>query len=380
MISFWEKESYTKYDFIIIGGGIVGLSTAVSLKEKYRKASVLVLERGIFPSGASTKNAGFACFGSLTELLADIRTMGEAAALQLVQQRWEGLKKLRDRLGDRKIDYRNYGGYELLKKNELGCLHKLEYLNQLLQPVFQQPVFHLTPALITGFGFSPSHIKGLIHSPFEAQLDSGKLMKCLQKYAAQIGVEVLTGTEVARVEEGESKVDVTVESKYNQGEICFSASMVGICTNAFTKKLVPEMELVPGRGQVLVTAPIPKLKIKGVFHYDEGYFYFRNFGNRVILGGGRNQDFDTETSTDFNINKKILNTLVQQLEEVILPEQAFHIEQVWTGIMAFGPNKQPICRRYSPRIALGVRLGGMGVAIGSQIGRQLAELLTGDNI
>jgi glycine/D-amino acid oxidase-like deaminating enzyme len=156
--------------------------------------------------------------------------------------------------------------------------------------------------------------------------------------------------------------------------------MVGICTNAFTKKLVPEMELVPGRGQVLVTAPIPKLKIKGVFHYDEGYFYFRNFGNRVILGGGRNRDFDTETSTDFNINKKILNTLVQQLEEVILPEQAFHIEQVWTGIMAFGPNKQPICRRYSPRIALGVRLGGMGVAIGSQIGRQLAELLTGDNI
>ena len=28
--------------------------------------------------------------------------------------------------------------------------------------------------------------------------------------------------------------------------------------------------------------------LKGAFHYDEGYVYFRNIDNRVLLGGGRN--------------------------------------------------------------------------------------------
>lgn len=60
MISFWEKRSLVDYNYLVIGGGIVGLSTAISIKEKVPKSSVLVVERGILPSGASTKNAGFA--------------------------------------------------------------------------------------------------------------------------------------------------------------------------------------------------------------------------------------------------------------------------------------------------------------------------------
>ena len=63
-VSFWERESfYNDIDYAIIGSGIVGLSAAIELKEKYPKAKVVVLEKGFLPSGASTKNAGFACFG-----------------------------------------------------------------------------------------------------------------------------------------------------------------------------------------------------------------------------------------------------------------------------------------------------------------------------
>ena len=28
------------------------------------------------------------------------------------------------------------------------------------------------------------------------------------------------------------------------------------------------------------------LKIKGSFHYEKGYYYFRNIDNRILLGGG----------------------------------------------------------------------------------------------
>ena len=72
--SYWELNQYFKtYDLIVIGSGIVGLSTAISFLEKRKNATVLILERGVLPSGASTKNAGFACFGSPSELLNDIK-------------------------------------------------------------------------------------------------------------------------------------------------------------------------------------------------------------------------------------------------------------------------------------------------------------------
>jgi cation diffusion facilitator CzcD-associated flavoprotein CzcO len=78
-LSFWEKSLYFEsLDFTIIGAGIVGLSTAIFLKEKFPRSKILILERGYLPSGASTKNAGFACFGSPTELYDDLSKISVA--------------------------------------------------------------------------------------------------------------------------------------------------------------------------------------------------------------------------------------------------------------------------------------------------------------
>ena len=75
--SFWEHDAMLHADFIVIGGGIIGLQTAIELREREPTASVVLLERGLLPSGASSRNAGFACFGSLTEILGDIEALGE---------------------------------------------------------------------------------------------------------------------------------------------------------------------------------------------------------------------------------------------------------------------------------------------------------------
>ena len=60
---------------------------------------------------------------------------------------------------------------------------------------------------------------------------------------------------------------------------------------------------------------------------------------------------------------------------MILPNQKFEVDHNWSGIMAFGPNKKPILQKQSDRVSVGVRLGGMGVAIGSKIGSELADLM-----
>ena len=73
--SYWElKEWFTNIDFTIVGSGIVGLNCALQLKKQHPHSKILILEKGILPQGASTKNAGFACFGSLSELIDDLKS------------------------------------------------------------------------------------------------------------------------------------------------------------------------------------------------------------------------------------------------------------------------------------------------------------------
>ncbi len=375
MLSYWEKESFTDYDFIVIGGGIVGISTAISLKENLPNASILILERGSFPSGASTKNAGFACFGSLTELLDDFDILGADGTLGLVTQRWEGLKKLRERVGDKNLDYHGYGGYELIGQEELSFLNRIDEVNELLSKLFDKPVFELQNYKIDQFRFEKSKVKALIYNQYEGQLHTGNMMKALISKAQQMGISILTGTEVVSFNTEKGKTQVIAKNTVSDTTIEFNANKLAICTNAFTDNLIPDLDISPGRGIVLVTKPIENLPFKGVFHIDKGYYYFRNEGKRVLFGGGRNLDFEGETTTDFSTNQFIVDELKRQLEKTILPNHTFEVEHTWAGIMAFGSNKTPVIKKHSDNIYLGVRLGGMGVAIGSSMGEKLANLM-----
>jgi len=375
MLSFWEKKTFLQYDYIIIGSGIVGLSTAISLEEKVPNCSVLILERGIFPTGASTKNAGFACIGSLTELLDDLKSMSETQMIEVVLQRKTGLDKLRKRLGNKAIDYQALGSYELIGDAELPHLSALDRINELLRPHLKGDAFTLVNEKIQEFAFAPSHVKAMISNNFEGQLDTGKMMYSLLQYAQQLGVMLINGAEVGNLETEKEGVKLAVWHKEMKENIYFQAQQLGICANAFTKQLLPELDVAPGRGQVLVTKPIDDLPFKGIFHFEKGYYYFRNFENRLIFGGGRNLDYATEGSTDFEYNELILNDLQEKIKTIILPNKTVEIDVKWTGIMAFGKDKIPLLKRLDKHTVIGAKLGGMGVAIGSDLGEKVADLL-----
>ncbi|MEQ8712429.1 MAG: FAD-dependent oxidoreductase [Cyclobacteriaceae bacterium] len=373
MLSFWEKKEYTHYDYAVIGAGITGLSTAISLKEMRPTASVVVLERGFMPTGASTKNAGFACFGSLTELMTDIDAMGEEAMLQLVMDRWQGLQLLRSRLGDATIDLQLKGGYELISNDRKDCLDHLGRMNELLKGHFEQDVFQLRDDLLPQFGFNRDQIHHLILNPLEGQIDTGKMMKALQAKAANLGVELILNAPVESTEKGRVVTQLAGGAVHT-----LSADQIAVCTNAFTKKLLPELPLTPGRGIVLVTKPLDHLPFEGTFHMNEGYDYFRDFYGRIIYGGSRDVDFANESTTEFGINETILEELKRRLTTTILGHDKYEIDHVWSGIMAFGEDKRPVVKRIDEYTVAGVRLGGMGVALGSLVGQKLAELLTAD--
>jgi len=372
-LSFWEKNSFINYDFIIIGSGILGLSAACEIKEKNPERNVLVLEKGIIPTGASTKNAGFACFGSLTEILSDFKRTGEEAAIELVRKRYEGINLLRKRLGDEKTGLLNYGGYELIDDRHVVSIDKTDMVNNKLKNIFGSDAFEIRNEKIKEFGFNEDKIRSVIFSPFESQIDTGKMMSSLLNYAASLGIRIINGCDVEMINEKENYVKVITNNFSGKERIYFNAKSVIVCTNAFTGKLFPEFNIKPGRGQVLITKPVEGLKFKGVFHFDEGFYYFRNFENRIIFGGGRNLDFEKEETPEFDSNETILNELRSKLENIIMPDQKYEIDFTWSGIMGFNELKKPEIKNISDRITFALSCNGMGIALSSYIGREIVE-------
>ncbi|MBV8635832.1 MAG: FAD-binding oxidoreductase, partial [Burkholderiaceae bacterium] len=143
----------------------------------------------------------------------------------------------------------------------------------------------------------------------------------------------------------------------------------------FTAGLLPNCGIAPGRGQVVVTSPIPDLPWRGTYHMEQGFYYFRNVGQRVLLGGARNLAFDEETTGDMGLTEVIQQALESLLKETILPGRDFAIEHRWAGIMGFTERGLPEVKMASKRIALGFGCNGMGVALSADIAAETAELL-----
>ena len=365
--SYWEyKEWFVNNEFVIVGSGIVGLNCAIQLKNQFPKANVLILEKGLLPQGASTKNAGFACFGSVSELLSDLKTHTEQEVFDLVKKRWDGLQLLRQTLGDKSIDYQHHYGYELFEDSEFfkQCQEQIPYLNQLLKPLFKEDVFLTHENL---FSFQKVVPKYLVNQ-FEGQINTGKMMAALLQKAQSLGIKILNTIEVKSYSEDQEKVIVET----NQGSI--TTNKLLFATNGFSKEFFDE-DVKPARAQVLVTKPIRNLHIQGTFHLDEGYYYFRNIDNRILFGGGRNLDFQTEETTKFGQTEIVQNKLEEILRTTILPNTEFEVDQRWSGIMGVGNQKKAIVKQMSDNVYCGVRLGGMGVAIGSIVGKDLADLV-----
>ena len=367
-LSYWElKNWFTNIDYTIVGSGIVGLHAALRLREKFPQSKILILEKGPLPQGASTKNAGFACFGSLSEIVSDLQCHSTNDVVQLIKKRWHGLQLLRNRLGDKVIDFQQNGGYELFEKSDSAfdkCMSQLAEVNTMLRPLFNKDVFERCE---NSFGFANVR-NDMIHNPFEAQIDTGNMMQALLKVAIANDIMILNMQKVASYNETSNGVQVFMQ------DFDFRTKKLLFATNGFARELTNNA-VVPARAQVLVTKPIKDLKLKGTFHLDEGFYYFRNIGDRILLGGGRNLDIAGETTEEFGQTDAIQNRLDQLLKEVILPNTEFEVDHRWSGIMGMGAHKSPIVKQLSNHVYCGVRLGGMGVAIGSIVGTELAELI-----
>lgn len=366
--SFWEKKNIEDLaEITIIGAGIVGLSTAISIKEFRPDIKVKILERGTHPHGASTKNAGFSCFGSISEILDDIDQFGADEAVRTIQMRWQGLQLLRSRIPQAMMEYDACGGIEAFRKADgklYGeCMDRYMEANALLAQVTGQRETWQWQHHNLGATF---YDKALFN-PYEGKLDPQSMMTQLYKMAISMGVVVFYGVNVLSIDDN-NKILVC------QDDLHINFDRIVVCTNGFAKELIPDLDVYPGRNQVLMTKPMMGIHLPHVYHVDKGYLYFRTYQDRLLLGGGRNLNINGETTSTFGVTTEIQDYLIATLES-ILPGGAAHIDIWWSGILGLGATKKPIVSWVKTDVLCGVRLGGMGVAIGSQLGHDLAMTL-----
>lgn len=380
MISFWEREMLQRpADLLVVGAGIVGLHTALFYKRTNPSKTVLVLERSNLPYGASTRNAGFACFGSPSELIAELNDVTETELCDMVERRWKGLLRLRQEHGDRAMLFENYGGYELFDASVDGRYRKsiasLDHFNDVLYKITgEQNVYSVADNQLSRFGFGG--VEHLIYNKLEGQIDSGALMQLLWQKCVQEGIMIHSSVQVESLESIGGMVHVQTNGWHGNAALLLKAERVAVCTNAFASRLLGELDIMPARAQVLITNPIEHLNWKGTFHYDEGYYYFRNVGNRILFGGARNKAFDEEQSDEIILTDTVQSILDEFLARVIRPQNDFTIDMRWSGIMAMGKeNLLPKIEHLGNRIFVAARCNGMGVALGIQSASDLNDLL-----
>ena len=265
MLSFWESQTwFTNVDYCIVGGGLVGLSTALNLRDQFPHSRILVVERGCLPSGASTKNAGFACYGSPSEILDDLQSESENEVFLKVEKRYSGFRLLHSWLGSNKMGFEANGGYEIFQAGQddlySDVLTKLNFLNQSLKTIFGKDAFLTDNSSISKFGFKS--INQSISIPHEGQIDTGKSLFNLVKLAHEKDITIINGLEILNFED--SSDGVYIHTK----RFDFKVNKLAICTNGFAKSLLPFLEVEPARAQVLITKPHSRISNKRSISYE----------------------------------------------------------------------------------------------------------------
>ena len=213
------------------------------------------------------------------------------------------------------------------------------------------------------------NISSLIHNKQEGQIDTGKMMQALTQKVLALGVSIYNSCSVLNLEAHEKGYHVETN------KAIFFGKKIILANNAFASQIIPELEIKPARGQVLVTQEIKGLKLNGTFHYNKGYTYFRNIGNRILIGGGRDLDFSGEETYELSNSPIIIDYLKDILTNCIDFEKNIVYDYMWSGIMGFGQKLEPIIKKIKPNLFVAARCNGMGVAIGSLSGSEIATIV-----
>ncbi|MGH2617070.1 MAG: NAD(P)/FAD-dependent oxidoreductase, partial [Thermomicrobiales bacterium] len=357
-------------DVIVVGGGVTGTSIAWRLAEQGKR--VLLLEQRGICTGASGRNGGMTGAGS--SLHASSRTGRAVYALTTANLRL--LRTLTDEI-DKDFELRLTGTMDVITTPE-----QFAHLEQAvamerdagieIELLDAGAARAIVPALTPG-------ILGAAYARDRGHLWPFALVTGIAEAATRHGAEIRIGARVDHLAWSGDRVAGVIAG----GETILAEDVV-LATNAWTPRLLPNLPegaIVPARGQILVTQPLPPL-LTCPFGTNFDKEYGRQTpGGQILCGGFRRLDVNEGLGTyREEVTTVVLAGIARCLTELfpLLRDKA-RVVRAWSGIMGFTADGLPLIGRYDPAPGLTVAAGfnGGGFSWGIVVGRVIARLLCG---
>ncbi|WP_010204735.1 NAD(P)/FAD-dependent oxidoreductase [Salinibacterium sp. PAMC 21357] len=272
-------------DLAIVGGGYLGLWTAVLAKQRNPDARVVLLEARELGWAASGRNGGF-CEASLTH--------GEENGLSRWPKEYEQL----DRLGLQNLDEIEAS----VKSLKLDCdfertgsldlaieEHEVAWLKETATD--ENTVF-LDEAAVRAEVNSPTYLAAIWNKRINALIHPAKLVRELARVASELGVEIFENSPARQVETSGGPTDAAVVHT-PKGTV--RAARVALATNAFPSLLKrARLQTVPVYDYVLMTEPLSPAQLasigwsnrQGLADMANQFHYYRlSADNRILFGG-----------------------------------------------------------------------------------------------
>lgn len=358
-------------DVAIIGGGYTGLSAARTLAKS--GASVAVLERETIGWGASSRNGGITGCGLKAGAQTIFKRYGEKYGREFWQASLDALDLIKELVNEENIDCDFHQDGELcvaFKPSHFeGFKEEIEWNKRVLDHEL-----HLIPPseLRNSIG-SMAYFGGLLDD-HGAGLHPAKLVYGVAEVAAKYGAQLWEYSPVTNLEKNEDIFILhTPRGKLKAREVIAA-------TNGYTENLVPGLKskVMPVGSYSIVTEPLSaelqkEISPKKHMLWDSKWFlnYFRLTPDGRLLWGGRNN-----LSTTLNV-KESARILQSEMIRAFPQLAEIPVTHTWTGQLGITFDLMPhIGRVKGVHFAFGY--GGHGLHTALYLGREVAQLLTGE--
>ncbi|MCE7946677.1 MAG: FAD-binding oxidoreductase [Chloroflexi bacterium CFX4] len=366
-VSVWQADGtqpIREVDVLVIGAGVVGCAAAYFLRQAGR--NVVLIEARDIALGASGRNAGFMITGLDVYYHQAIERYGQAMARELWALSTRTVRFWREFAKDGTVPIRECGALLLAESAEEAV--DLEQAARALNADGIPVEFHSSDPLGRGY-------HAAIFQPFDGMVQPVALAQAI---FAQSGAELIANNEVYAIRQLAPE-RVLVESRLYR----FQARKVLLCTNAYSALIEPYFvgKVIPTRGQVLATAPLPQPVLETCGYSNYGYMYFRpTFDGRLLLGGARHLFKPQEQDTHDDRTTEAVQVALEAYLHQYFPEVTAPIERRWAGIMGFSCDGLPMvgCLPDKPDVGFAVGFTGHGLSFGAAAAeRAVDHLLNG---
>ncbi len=375
--SYWQSATDKKIiqsDFLIIGGGIAGFSTAFWLEKKYPQATIAIVERHKVGSGASGRNAGFVTCGSAEHFAKLYKDFGPIKALEIWRFSEVNRELLKDEIikgNSEKVLFQTTGSCTVAPSDEdfirygslVNTMTKLGIDVDLVDEATIKSAY-----AVKGFkgGIEYKH-DGVVHPMMLLREIQSQLKRTL----------VVENQEVIGFDENTSIQVVTQDFK-------FQTNKVVLTLNGYIGLLWPEWESIvrPQRGQIVVTEPLP-LRVKGPCYLTKHLCYFRQMiSGELLIGGFRNFDLDNENTFFDRVSEKIQSELIDFTKTFFDFTSSIKIKNQWSGTMGFTSDGQMIIGEVPLKKNFYLMAGcsGHGMGLSFHAAKVLVEAIEGGKV